>query len=190
MKRKLRTNKKFGKKNGKRGSKKVYKKRNSKSLRKTTKRGRRGSRKMRGGADDLFDTTESTIPVAQEDIHELDTDTSLSLDETTGEGHTTSETGTGTTNSFSNVASNLQGNSSNISAISNATSDGTMTVGELDLSNASSASGVTDRPDMSTSFGGKRRKGKKTQKRRRGKKGGELPFDYNPNDRDPDADHN
>jgi hypothetical protein len=38
--------------------------------------------------------------------------------------------------------------------------------------------------------GGKRRKGKKTQKRRRGKKGGELPFDYNPNDRDPDADHN
>jgi len=144
---------------------------------------------MRGGAD-LSDIDQSTI-LSDGESHYLDT--SLSLDETTGEGHTTSETGTGTTNSFSNVASNLQGNSSNISnisAISNATSAGTMTVGELDLSNASSASGVTDGSKMSTSFpGGKRIKGKKIQKRRRGKKGGELPFDYNPNDRDPDADH-
>lgn len=177
MKRKSRTNKRVGKKFGKRSSKKVYKK-------KMTKKSRRSSRKMRGGADP-FHVGQPIIEQNPEDVHDLDT--SLSLDATNDEeGHTDSEAETQTTNSFSNVASNLQGNTSNISAISNDNSAGTMSVGELNLSNASSMSGATD---MSTSFGGKRRKGKKTQKRRRGKKGGELPSDYNPNDRDPDPSH-
>ena len=175
MKRKLRTNKKFSKQNGKRGSKKVYKKRNSKSLRKTTKRGRSGSRKMRGGAD-LFDTDESTI-LSDGESHDLDT--SLSLDETHDEeGHTDSEAETTRSqNSFSGVAG-LSGISAGEQGpnASFENSAGTMSVGELDLSNASSASGVTDRSD---SFGGKRRKGKKTQKRRRGKKGGENPPTFN-----------
>jgi len=49
--------------------------------------------------------------------------------------------------------------------------------------------GLPEGEEGDSQLGGrKRRKGKKTQKRR-GKKGGELPDDYNPNNRSPDLDH-
>ena len=191
MKRRIRANKKFGK----RGSKKVYKKRNFMRLQKTMskKQTRRcGPRKIRGGIPPFY-AEESYIEEDPEDYHNLET--TLSLDETMDEeGQTDSEGESRNANSFSNVATELPGNPfngstiSNISAISNNnnTSAGTMSVGELDLNNASTSGNTTF---SSVSRGGRREKGKKTQKRRMGKKGGELPFDYNPNDVDKDVVH-
>jgi hypothetical protein len=78
MKRKLRTNKKFGNRKSKRNSKKIYKKKNLTSLRKTTMKKRsnrrRGSRKMRGGVTPPFDSNESAILPLQndEEVHDLD----------------------------------------------------------------------------------------------------------------------
>jgi hypothetical protein len=189
MKRNLRKSKKIGKRVSK---KRVYKKRNFTSLRKiTTKKQtrRRGPRKMRGGIPPFY-ADESYIEEEPEDNNNLDT--TLSLDETINEeGQTDFEGESTNANSFSNVAIELPGNpfnDSNISAISNNnnTSAGTMSVGELDLNNASTSGNTTL---SSVSRGGRREKGKKTQKRRMGKKGGELPFDYNPNDVDKDAVH-
>ena len=184
MKRKSRKSKKLGKRASK---KRVYTKKRFTSLRKTAaKRRRPSSRKMRGGADP-FNADESYIEEDPEDYHNLET--TLSLDETIDKEEQTDSEGESTNaNSFSNVATELPGNPFNGSAIfnNNNTSAGTMSVGELDLNNASTSGNTTF---SSVSRGGRREKGKKTQKRQMCKKGGDLPFDYNPNDVDKDAVH-
>jgi len=185
MKRKSHTNKKFGKQNGKRGSKKVYKKKNSKGLRKNTKkrmhRRRRGSKKMRGGADNIppFDADEDAIPPVENHNMDLDED-----EEAPDFGDEEEQEQQDLNDSGSLHPSDLQG----ITRESGETTRDTgLSVSNPDLSMSSFSMGEPEGEEEQQE-GGKRRKGKKTQKRR-GKKGGELPDDYNPNNRSPDLDH-
>jgi hypothetical protein len=198
MKRKSHTNKKFGKQNGKRVSKKVYKKRTSKRLRKTTKRGRRGSRKMRGGNGKEGDTSVSAISQGVVGaLPPFNADQSVILGDennndvsvgsinlsNTEDGETDSEART--TTSFSSVTglslSGVEAGQQDPNASFNST-DSSLHLSDLQLPlpNASANASISGATDMSTSFdGGKRRKGKKKQKRRRGKKGGENPPTFN-----------
>lgn len=192
MKRKLRTNKKFGKRATKRSTKKNYKKKNLTSLRKMTKkrmhRRRRGSRKMRGGVepeDDepFFAADEDAILPAygEEEDHDLDVGDGEGPpdfgDESNGPLNMSDLQGITRDSGETSVDTGLSESNPNLSMSSFSMGEPEGEEGEEDLSQ----------------MGGKKkkrkgRKGKKTQKRR-GKKGGELPGDYNPNDRSPDLDH-
>lgn len=186
MKRKLRTNKKFGKRATKRSTKKNYKKKNLTSLRKMTKkrmhRRRRGSRKMRGGVEPFFAADVGAILPAEgeEEDHDLDV----------GDGEEPPDFGDESNGPLN--MSDLQGNT----RYSGETSvDTGLSVSNPNFSSMSSFSmDEHEGEEEEEQLGGKKkkrkgRKGKKTQKRRRGKKGGELPGDYNLNDRSPDLDH-
>ena len=187
MKRKYCTSKQIGKKVGnqksKRNSKKIYKKKNFTKLRKTTmKKGRRGSRKMHGGAYP-FDSDESGIqPVDdEEEEHELDLDA--------GEG----EQDLDLDDSLNDGSLHLSDLNSVTRESGNTTGDSGLSESNPDLSVSSySTDQLEGEEEEPSQLGGKKRKGrkgKKTQKRRRVKKGGELSADFNPNDRE-DPDHN
>lgn len=177
MKRKMRTNKK----KGTRVSKKVYKKRNLKSLRKTTKK---GSRKMLGGNTQSFDANKSVVPsfnANESVIQPFDANESAILPQ--GE------------------EGELGFHDDLDLSIGSIVSDDTMQPDELNMNitvdtdegntteetNSSLGSSVVSMDESQE--GG--RKGKITQKRRRGKKGGEnLPPTFNPYiDKVSDADH-
>jgi len=198
MKRKLRTNKKFGKRATKRATKKNYKKKNSKGLRKTTKKRmhrRRGSRKMRGGVDPkddepFFAADEDAILPLQDDgeeeeVHNLDL----------GEGENLNLDDDAEMSGFDDNGSlHLSDLEGDTRESGETTRDTGLSVSNPDLSISSFSMDEPQGEEEPSQMGGKRRKGikrvgKKTQKRRRGKKGGELPGDYNPNDRSPDLDH-
>jgi hypothetical protein len=166
----MKINSRKSKKIGKRVSKKrVYKKKNFTSLRKTrtSRRRSRGSRKMRGGADP-FNANESGI------FGEDDTDTNISgisgisdmsIDSTEqGETDLDAET-SGSTNSYSNV----MGFPENASSVSNNTSAGPMSMGDLNSSedeDENEETGNTTIEGNSASFGGsKRSKGTRRGKR-------------------------
>uniref|UniRef100_A0A6C0HDT9 Uncharacterized protein n=1 Tax=viral metagenome TaxID=1070528 RepID=A0A6C0HDT9_9ZZZZ len=181
MKRKMRTNKK----KGNRVSKKVYKKRNLKSLRKTTKRGRRkGSRKMLGGNTQSFDANKSVVPsfnANESFIPPFDANESAIFPQG-DEGHFHDDNGD-LNLSFGSIVSDdtIQPDELNMN-ITVDTDEGDTT------EETNSTLGSVVSMDESQEGG---RKGKITQKRRRGKKGGEnLPPTFNPYiDKVYDADH-
>ena len=194
MKRKLRTNKKFGNRKSKRNSKKIYKKKNLTGLRKMTKKRmhrRRGSRKMRGGADtpsdpdvpvDLDLNESAILPVEdEEEVHNLDVGEGEGPpdfdDESNGPLNMSDLQGITRDSGETSVDTGLSESNPNFSTMSS------FSMGQPE--------GEEGEEEEEEHLGGKkkkRRKGKKTQKRRV-KKGGELPIDYNPNDRE-DLDHN
>jgi hypothetical protein len=209
----MRTNKK----KGTRVSKKVYKKRNLKSLRKTTKRGRRkGSRKMLGGNTQSFDANKSVVP-------------SFNANESVIPPFNANESVIPPFNANESVIQPFDANESVIQpfdanesailrqgeegelgfhddldlSIGSIVSDDTIQPNELNVNitvdtdegntteetNSSLGSSVVSMDTDESQEGG--RKGKITQKRRRGKKGGEnLPPTFNPYiDKVSDADH-
>jgi hypothetical protein len=176
MKRKSRTNKRIGKRTSKRNSKKVYKKRNLKSLRKTRRSNRSKivtkRRAFKGGLN------EENTQIKKK----LESELQFPIQHAEDDEHNFSVGSLGTS-----VDDTMHTDELNISQTSES-GDTTLPDDGLSFSNITHSLGNMGHSDLTDSTS--ETNATAGGKRRRGKKGGELPFDYNPNDRDPDAYHN